>query len=54
MGNFYGEDSITVEAVSEGKWDSYGTPLPEDVPSDLLYQKVAEEFAEQFGSYATG
>ena len=54
IGNFYGEDSITVEAIPEGKWDSYGTPIPEDVPVELLYQKVDEELAEQFGSYATG
>ena len=37
VNTFYGENSITVEAVPEGVWDSYGTPLPEEIPSDLLY-----------------
>lgn len=49
---FYG-DSITVEAIPEGKWDSYGTPLPEEYPKEMQYQRVAEEFAEPLGSYAT-
>ena len=43
-----------MEAIPEGKWDSYGTPIPEDVPVDLLYQKVAEDIADLSGSYATG
>ena len=49
---FYG-DSITVEAIPEGKWDSYGTPLPEEYPKEMQYQRVAEEYAEPLGSYAT-
>ena len=43
---FYGADSITVEAIPEGMWNSYGTPLPEEIPSDLLYQRVDEQYAD--------
>ena len=30
IGKFYG-DSISVESISSGRWDSYGSPIPENL-----------------------
>lgn len=42
VGNFYG-DSIDANEVRNGKYDSYGVPIPELIaPPDLLWQSVLE------------
>ena len=39
--------------MGEAKWNSYGIPLPETVPKEIQWQQVEEQFAKQYGSYAT-
>ena len=50
---FLGPESLTVEAIPEGKYDSYGTEFPEDVPRELLYQIADLESAKRFSGYDT-
>ena len=47
IGTFFGP-SIAVSATGEAKWNSYGTPLPAEIPEDLQFQRSTEP-----GSYAT-
>ena len=50
---FYGPESLTVAAIPEGKYDSYGTEFPEEVPRELLYQIADLENAKRFSGYDT-
>ena len=50
---FLGPESLTVEAIPEGKYDSYGTEFPEEVPRALLYQIADLESAKRFSGYDT-
>ena len=36
INEFYG-DSITVESIERGKWNSYGTPIPNDFPKGYIW-----------------
>lgn len=50
---FLGTQSLTVEAIPEGKYDSYGTELPAEVPREMLYQIADLESAKRFSGYDT-
>ena len=50
---YYGPESLTVAAIPEGKFDSYGTEIPEEVPRELLYQIADLENAKRFSGYDT-
>ena len=53
LANTFLGESLTVEAIPSGKYDSYGTELPEEIPRELLYQIADLENAKRFSGYDT-